>query len=218
EPVPAAGPLFCLVRGVSGCAWSVHAQVPDEIAFAIDQLALAEPGTVDFSQPPVHSDEYRKLLGGSLSPRCGRKGDPFEQSGPAMTFPDALPAVSDVAHVEDERRLSIEFRGWVIGEIAGGRAPVLAVFEHGRPVSVCFCARSSPAAAEAGVETARPYPSPGPALRRPTAWALALQSEGRMPLYSTQWTNHASLALARKLGLKTYAGTWCLIEPEHETT
>src|SRR5215813_2289161 len=81
EPVPAAGPLFCLVRGVSGCAWSVHAQVPDEIAFAIDQLALAEPGTVDFSQPPVHSDEYRKLLGGSLSPRCGRKGDPFEQSG-----------------------------------------------------------------------------------------------------------------------------------------
>ena len=69
-----------------------------------------------------------------------------------MTFPGALPPATDVVPVEDGRPLAIEFGGWVIGEIARGRAPVLAVFEEGHPVSLCFCARAS-AAAASGTQT-----------------------------------------------------------------
>ncbi|MDB5174098.1 MAG: GCN5-related N-acetyltransferase, partial [Phycisphaerales bacterium] len=210
EAVPTPGPLFCLVRGASRCAWSVHADLPDDVAHAIDRLARSEPPTADFRRPPIHVNEYRKLLGAYISSWHGAMIDPLEQSGPAMTFPDALPQVSDVVRVEDERLLAIEFRGWVIGEIAGGRTPVLAVFEDGHPVSLCFCARASAAAAEAGVETAGRYRGRGLAPRVTAAWAHTLRAEGRTPLYSTQWTNQASLAVARKLGLTTYASTWCL--------
>jgi hypothetical protein len=35
---------------------------------------------------------------------------------------------------------------------------------------------------------------------------------GRIPLYSTSWTNHASLAVARKLKLMPYASSWSLLD------
>jgi hypothetical protein len=31
-----------------------------------------------------------------------------------------------------------------------------------------------------------------------------------MPLYSTAWDNQSSLAVARKLGLRTYATNWSI--------
>ena len=40
--------------------------------------------------------------------------------------------------------------------------------------------------------------------------ALAIRASGRVPLYSTSWTNHASLAVARKMGLEMYASTWSI--------
>ena len=217
EPMPASGPLFCLARGANHCAWRVRADLPDDVVSrAIDQLARSESFTVDFRRPPDHANEYRKVLGAYISSRDGAAIDPVEQSGPAMAFPDNLPTVTDVVRVEDERLLATEFRGWVIGEIASGRAPVLAVMEDGHPVSVCFCARASAVAAEAGVETAGRYRGRGLAPRVTAAWARALRAEGRMPLYSTHWTNLASLAVARKLGLMTYASSWSLVEPTGE--
>lgn len=215
EPVPTHGPLFCLVRGTSDCAWSVHADLPNDIARAINQLARSEPCTADFRRPPVHTNEYRRLIGACMSSRLRMAADPLEHSGPAMTFPDALPPAGDAVRVEDERLLAIEFHGWEIGEIASGRAPVLAVFADGHPVSLCFCARASDTAAEAGVETAERYRGQAMAARTTLAWARTLRAEGRMPLYSTQWTNQPSLAVARKLGLVTYASTWSLFEPKH---
>ena len=41
--------------------------------------------------------------------------------------------------------------------------------------------------------------------------ALAIRAPGRVPLYSISWTNHhASLAVARKLGLVAYTSTWSI--------
>jgi hypothetical protein len=214
EAVPTSGPLFCLVRGTSRSVWSVHADLPDDIAHAIGQLARSESPTIDFCRPPVHANEYRELLGAYLSFRHQRTINLLEKSGPAMTFPEALPIVTDVVRVEDERLLAIEFGGWVIGEILNGRAPVLSVFEEGRPVSLCFSARTSAVAAQAGVETAGRYRGRGLAPRVTAAWARSLRAEGRTPLYSTQWTNQPSLAVARKLCLTTYASTWSLLEPK----
>ena len=157
EAVPTHGPLFCLVRGASDCAWSIHADLPNDTARAINRLARSEPCTSGFHRPSAHTDGYRRLIGTYVSSRRRTAVDPLEHSGPAMTFPDALFPANDAVRVDDERLLAIEFRGWEVGEIASGRAPVLAVFADGHPVSLCFCARASDAAAEAGVETAERY-------------------------------------------------------------
>jgi predicted GNAT family acetyltransferase len=68
----------------------------------------------------------------------------------------------------------------------------------GHAISVCFCARRSQLAAEAGVETAVGYRGRGFASRVSAAWARLIRRSGRLPLYSTSWSNTASLAVARK--------------------
>jgi predicted GNAT family acetyltransferase len=117
-----------------------------------------------------------------------------------------------VQFVEDERLLAHRFRGWRLGELAEGRAPMLAVFEDGAAVSICFCARRSDVAAEAGLETALPFRGRGYAAHVTAAWALSVRATGLIPLYSTAWDNHASRAVARKLGLYAYAANWSLAE------
>ncbi|MRB30291.1 GNAT family N-acetyltransferase [Bacillus thuringiensis serovar medellin] len=37
-----------------------------------------------------------------------------------------------------------------------------------------------------------------------TAWAISIQEEKRIPLYSTSWDNYASQAVARKIKLINY--------------
>jgi predicted GNAT family acetyltransferase len=133
-----------------------------------------------------------------------------QTAGPAFSFPAIVELPDDVVTIQDERLLDHNFRGWVPGEIAAGRSPVVALIEDGHPVSVCFSARSSEVAAEAGVETAEAFRGKGLAARVTTAWALAIRDSGRIPLYSTSWTNSASLAVARKLGLVAYASGWSL--------
>jgi len=101
------------------------------------------------------------------------------------------------------------FRGWTASEIPEC-SPILAVVEKGHAISICFCARKSAVAAEAGVETAAPFRGRGLGSRVTAAWALAIRSSGRLPLYSTSWSNGSSLGVARKLGLEMCASDWSL--------
>ena len=71
----------------------------------------------------------------------------------------------------------------------------------GRAVSVCASVRRSTAAHEAGVETAPQYRGRGLAPRAVAAWARAVLTMDRVPLYSTSWQNEASRNVARKLGM-----------------
>jgi hypothetical protein len=184
EPEPVPGPLFTLIRTWSSCAWAARTDVPEEISREIDHLASDEPPLRNRQDPPVHADRYLSLVGGEIV------------SGPAFEFRDPIARHADVAPIDRLELLEHNFRGWTAAEIPG-RWPILAVMEGGYPVSVCFSARSSEMAAEAGVETA--------------AWALAIRASGRIPLYSTSWSNTASLAVARKLGLTQYATDWSLL-------
>jgi RimJ/RimL family protein N-acetyltransferase len=205
EPGGTSGPLFSLVRGPVGCVWAVHADVPHTVAAELDRLAAQEPPIDDLHTVPVHADRYKRLLGGE------DKLHLF--AGPAFSFPDHIPQPHNVQILEDERLLTRHFRGWRVGELAEGRAPMWAVFEDGAPVSICFCARRSDVAAEAGLETAAPFRGRGYALRVTAAWALSVRATGRLPLYSTAWDNYASRAVARKLGLHAYAANWSLSRP-----
>ena len=196
---PWLGPLFRLVRGKESCAWAVRVDVPQNIADEIDGLAREEPPISNFRDAPVHAERYTSLLRGEVD------------SGPAFTFPAELVQPSGTVFIEDIESLDHHFTGWTASEIPY-RAPIVAVVEGGYAVSACFSAWRSDAAAEAGLETAEAFRGRGLGPRVASGWALAIRAAGRVPLYSTSWSNDASLAVARKLGLLTYASKWSIHE------
>jgi hypothetical protein len=200
EPHASHGPLFAIIRSATGCAWAVRDDVPNDVADEMGHLTRDEPRMGDLRTEPLHAARYLSLTGGRPS-----------FSGPAFIFPDVLETSSETVVVDDERLLR-HFRGWQRGEIVAGRAPVMGLVEEGYPVSICFCARRSDTAAAAGLETAAPFRGRGFAARVVAAWALAVRATGRTPLYSTAWTNVASQAVARKLGLMPYATFWNISE------
>jgi hypothetical protein len=200
EPEATAGPVFSLVRSTTSCAWAVRTDVGEATADELNRLAREEPPLSKLRDAPLHADRYISLIGGPV------------RSGPAFTFPQAITQGAGVVLVEEERLLERHFRGWVAGEIDAGRAPLMAIVENGYPVSVCFSARRSSVAAEAGVETATGFRGRGFGARVTAAWALAIRASGVIPLYSTDWSNKASLALARKLSLVAYAADWSVVD------
>ena len=194
----AAGPAFVLIRGRTEVAWAVHADLPEEVAAAVIELAQWEPPLPAWDRPPVHAERYQALIAGEFD------------AGPAYEFPDSFISSERLTPIHDEAMLQTHFTGWTAGEIEGGAAPMVAIVVDGSPVSVCFCARRSDVAAEAGVETAPAYRGRGFAPRTVSAWAVAVRESGRIPLYSTSWTNSSSRHLAIKLGLEMYATTFSI--------
>ena len=197
EPDPGPGPRFALIRSTRSCAWAVRADVPEDLARELDGLAQQELPVCEPRDPPERAEYYVSLVGGRV------------ESGPAFTFPDALGESGGAVLIDNVRLLAPDFRGWSVEEISG-RSPMLAVIEHGYVVSICFCARQSQTAAEAGVETVAAFRGRGFAPRVTAAWASAIRASGRIPIYSTSWSNAASLAVARKLTLVTCASNWSL--------
>jgi hypothetical protein len=198
QPLPSPGPAFMLIRGSTEVAWAVREDIADDVTDALDDLARQEPASPEWERPPIHARHYQALLRGPVG------------WGPAFEFPEAVGTPEGVVAIHDEALLQPHFPGWVAGEIEAGASPVMAIVVDGRAVSACFCARRSPAAAEAGLDTAPAFRGRGYAARVTLAWAAAVRASGRTPLYSTAWTNASSLAVARKLGLTTYATDWSI--------
>ena len=197
EPEPSPGPLFSLIRGKTGCAWAVRADVRQDLADELDGIAREEPPVSDLREAPVHAERYRSLIGGIVD------------SGPAFEFPEAIAQPHGTDFIKDIHLLDRHFSGWTASELPE-RTPIAVVVEEGHAVSVCFCARRSNVAAEAGIETAVEFRGRGLGPQVAAAWALAIRVSGRTPLYSTSWCNGASLAVARKLGLAAYASAWSI--------
>jgi len=198
EQNPSPGPRFSLIRGRTACAWAVHEEVPRDVARQIDLLAGREPPLRDFQDAPQHERTYLSLLGGTV------------ESGPAFTFSELRPADPDIVPVEHVDQLTRHFRGWSAEELPIC-APIVAIFDGADAVSVCFCARRSVAAAEAGLETADRFRGRGFGPRVTAAWASSVHASGLLPVYSTSWKNNASLAVARKLGLEARAVDWSVL-------
>jgi GNAT acetyltransferase len=192
-------PFFVLIRGTSNVAWGVRNDLAVDVADELDRLAGEEPPVRDFQAPPLHVDKYPSLVGGQIV------------SGPAFRFPDEIAQSTDIALVDRLNLIERHFRGWIAEEIPWC-SPIVAVMDGGYPVSVCFCAtKNSAPGVEAGLETAAAFRGRGYAARVTAAWAGAIRVSGRIPLYSTYWSNTASLAVARKLGLIQYASDWSLV-------
>lgn len=175
-------------------------QVHDAVAEELRALAEDEPPLSDLRDGPKHAARYSSLLTGDIS------------SGPAFLFAPRMSSHPDVVSVASIEQLQRHFVGWTEDELPE-RSPIVVVFEAGEAVSVCFCARRSSVAAEAGVETALSYRGRGLAAIVTASWAASVQSSGLIPIYSTSWENSSSLAVARKLDLTPCAQIWTLDAP-----
>jgi hypothetical protein len=207
EPGGRRAPRFFLARSADGNLWRVRDDLPAEIAEELHAVARAEPVRADPAPEPDCATTVRHLLA-DHAPVTSAGG------GPAYVFPDAPPVDAGTDAGADVRLigpgdldLTQETFSWMEEEIAG-RQPCAVVVLAGRAVAACFCARRSPRAAEAGVDTLEAYRRRGYAAAATRAWGEAVWREGLVPLYSTSWDNLASQGVARQLGLVRYGADW----------
>lgn len=211
EPRAKKGPLFALIKGKTSCAWAAGVSLPDDLIRELDNLARKEPSVADFRDTPVHAKRYQALIASHIRAGHGAAKKVRRFHGVAFTFPDGLEQSSDVVSIDNEQLLERYFSPWMPGEIAAGRSPVVAIIKDDYPISLCFSARRSETAVEAGLETAKAFRGCGYGSLVTAAWALAIRAAGQIPLYSTAWNNYASLSVARKLSLVAYASTWAIL-------
>jgi GNAT superfamily N-acetyltransferase len=194
-----AAPIFHLVRTVTGNRWLLLAALPRERRAELEAALAAEPVVRDLAEmegrPPV--------LNGIL-PLIGSGRTPLkEYRGPAFVFPESLPQPGGEVEVltDPASALTVPELAWVRTATATEQPLAVARDPAGNVVAVCHSARSTARAAEAGVETAPAYRGRGLAGSVVAAWAAAVRTEGCLPFYGAAWTNPASRAVARKLGL-----------------
>ena len=199
QPNDLPPPRLFLGRTRAGHIWRFRHDLPEPLVAELEAALAAEPVAANLSRPPRCLEAVQATLArdGPLSAMW---------SGPAWRFPveipqfehKAIPVTSTAAELV--RLLSPV----LVADELPWRLPCLALLDDGRMASVCFSARNTPIAAEAGVETLEEFRGRGYATAVVAAWARAVRQEGRIPLYSTSWDNLASRSVARKLGLILY--------------
>jgi RimJ/RimL family protein N-acetyltransferase len=202
DPLP---PWLFVGRTREGLIWRFRHDLPESLVPELELMLAAEPFTADLSQPLRCLQAVQATLA-RASPLS------WMWSGPAWRFPDEIPTselkVIPVTPANDELVrllspiLSADEMPW--------RQPCVALLDDGRLASLCFSARNTPIAAEAGIETLEEFRGRDYAPAVVAAWARAVRQEGRIPLYSTSWDNLASRSVARKLGLILYGADFSL--------
>jgi hypothetical protein len=196
-----AAPLVHLVRTSEGNRWCLSSAFNAAERRRLHEALNAEAVVSDSSEwegrPPAPAGVPQLLAA-----RCSGG---TQYRGPAFRFGATIAAPQRAEVVAYGLPLhAVPALAWVC-DVAGLAYPIAVIRDdHGLIVSVCHCARATPWGAEAGVETAPEYRGRGLAADVVRAWAIAVRAEGRVPLYSTDWTNTASRAVARKLGLQLY--------------
>lgn len=195
-------PRFHLLRTPDGNRWLLAAGVESMQRRRLAAILSAQPPISDCADAianPPDLDAIRAALVENGRPA-------HEHHGPAFFFPDELPAHESAELLADLRDAPREGSFAWLRNAQEASQPIAVVRAANREVaSVCYSARSTSAAAEAGVETADKHRRRGYGSWAVLEWAAAVRKGGRVPLYSTEWDNTASRALARRLGLICYA-------------
>jgi hypothetical protein len=191
-------PRLYLGRTRTGHLWRFRDDLPESTIVALEAVLRAEPVLTDLSQPPRCLPALQATLARD-APLTGM------WSGPAWRFPDEIPqAEHEVIPVTPENDDLMRPVFPILADDLRWRQPCLAVVAEGRLASLCYSARNTPIAAEAGVDTLEEFRGRGYASAVVAAWARVVREEGRIPLYSTSWDNLVSRSVARKLGLVLY--------------
>jgi hypothetical protein len=208
EPGGGQAPPFFFGRTAAGNLWRVRHDIPTSLAGALVDLAAREPVTNELDALPVGLGEIKAAL--------AEHGLQVTVSGgPAYRFPSVIRDLGGVTPITaDNLHLLGQMEAYRL-DVEAGLAeyePRLAVVVDGAAVAICNSARLTDRVAEAGVDTVEAYRGRGYAPVVVAAWAREIRESGRIPLYSTSWENHASQAVARKLGLVAYGADLSLVE------
>jgi GNAT superfamily N-acetyltransferase len=202
EPDGERAPRLHLARGRSSSLIAFRDDVPEMVAAKWREIAGRLPAWDGPPTPDSAFDELRAAVA---------ENGPLEREsiGPAFRFasPQVIDTAIDVRRIDNSSAELLDPFFPYTRSVLEKRAPVLGVVIDDAVVAACFSARRGVSACEAGVATEEPYRGRGFGAAVVTAWAEAVEAEGRMPLYSTWWENTASLGIARKLGLVAYAET-----------
>ena len=197
-------PRFFMGRTPEGHVWRFRHDLPGERVRELEDLCRSEPRAEDLRRPPSIAPAIRAALQAS-GPTVR------EYRGPAFWIPEAARAAARAVRVTKAKAHLLDARfPWMKRPLESGAdiGPVTAVVVDGEAVSLCYCARLSPEAAEAGVETLEAMRGRGFASAAVAAWAAAVRERGLRPLYSTAWENLASQGVARRLGMAAYGEDW----------
>lgn len=197
---PGGGPAprFFLGRTRQGSEWWYRHDVPEEVVRGLDAASAMLPDDAELGESAALAAPFRTLLEHTAPIQDICSGLAFRFSDRLDVSPSILPITAGNADV-----LRPHLEAWC-EDVARGQT-LYGMLVGGVAVSVCASVRHTLIANEAGVETAAAFRGHGYAVPAVFAWAAAVRKAGRVPLYSTSWSNHASLALARKLGLIQFA-------------
>jgi hypothetical protein len=191
---------FFIGRTSLGNVVRVRNDVDDALARELESIAAAERWSGALLEPPYGSTAYESVLASA---------GPIEhvEAGPAYR------SVHDLVRKPNAIRITAENRdllkplhpSWY--DDVEHCQPFIGLVYEGVVVSVCASVRITDRAHEAGVDTHPDFRGRGFAPHAVAAWARAVREAGRLPLYSTSWSNTASQAIATKLGLVQYGTT-----------
>ncbi len=193
EPSPNdPAPRFFLTRTAAGNLWRTRFDLPDDLVVKLEWLATDEPVARDLHAPLKYAAAYARLL---------MQHADLQQMvvGPTFTLPELDAPERTIRIIPENAALLGRHFGWLQGDL-DGYAPIVVVVADDAAVALCYSSRLTTVAGEAGVETEPAYRGRGFAPDAVRGWAAGLRAMGRLPLYNTSWTNHASQAVARKLG------------------
>ncbi len=196
-------PRFFMGRTLQGNAWRFRHDLPDPVVHALDQVCRNEPIAVNLTDPPQQAATIRAVLN-EYTPITE------EERGPAYWIPDGVHAAADAVLISQANAHLLEAHfPWTLTSRSNFKTrPLVATVVQGKAVSICFCARITAVAAEAGVETVDAFRAHGYASAAVAGWAFVVRQHELIPLYSTTWENRASQGIARKLGMVHYADDW----------
>lgn len=197
EPDKPEAPRFFLGRTKQGNICRFRHDLPQSLIKHLEALVISEPVPQSLHEEPVQIRAFEDAL---------REYGAIRQiwMGPAYSFVREVQRPSGVVRITDTNAdlFGEGFADWKAGLMT--RQPCVAVIRENRVVSLCCSARTSPVAAEAGLETLEAFRGRGYAAAVVEGWAAAVRQDGRTPLYSTSWDNLASQGVANKLGLTMY--------------
>ncbi|MEH6938155.1 GNAT family N-acetyltransferase [Bacillus sp. JJ664] len=126
--------------------------------------------------------------------------------GPAYVFPKLIEQKSSttVIQINDSNKELLKENFPYTYEEFEYKQPCYAIVQDDMAVSICCSARQTSMAAEASLYTLEEFRGKGFGLEVSNAWAMDIQSQGRIALYSTSWDNFSSQSIAKKLKLIQY--------------
>ena len=198
-----AAPRFFMGRSDTGNIWRFRYDLPEALRLELTALCQLEPRSASLHEEPLQAAQLRSALERHAAVT-------EEDRGPAYWIPESALDTRDAVLVTDENAHILEQNfGWKLTSSNSFRTGTLtaSVLDESA-VSICYCARLTDDAAEAGVDTVASARGRGHASRAVVLWASIIRAQGLTPLYSTSWDNTASQGVARKLGAVRYAETW----------